>query len=217
MMSKDSSFIDTDIIYKLGEYSNEDLLSKVLLSLDLNLYIHEYIMSEELILKNNSKNQLEAMFSNNKISVMRLTDLNESELVEYKSTEELLAKEMNVNLSKVRDRNAGEVKSMALAYTKNFSYFISDDRGARVAAKKHLQNLDGSSLNTINMKDIICHIRNKSDKLNITRKIAKQLYLFSVNPKIAQDLNLKKKLTAIHAYLKKNFDENLWPINKTKL
>lgn len=213
MMSKDSSFIDTDIIYKLGEYSNENLLSKVLLSLDFNLYIHEYILSEELILKNNSKSQLDAMLSNNDITVMRLTDLDESELFEYKSTEELLAKEMNVNLSKVRDRNAGEVKSMALAFTKNFGYFISDDRGARVSAKKHLQNLDGSSLNTINMKDIISHIRIKSDELNIIRKVAKQLYLFSVNPKKTYDINLKKKLTAIHASLKKDFDKNLWPNN----
>ena len=59
---------------------------------------------------------------------------------------QLRANEMKVDLTKKRDHNAGEVKSMAFA--KDFEYFISDDRGARVAAKKHLQKLDGSYLQT---------------------------------------------------------------------
>lgn len=208
-----SSFIDTDIIQKIGGYRNEKLLSKILTSFGYDLYIHEYLIQEELIFGELSIEQLRAMISANEITILRITDLTESELREYNATVQLLGTEMKVDLNKKRDRNAGEVKSMAMAFVKDFEYFISDDRGARVAAKKHLQNIDGTYLKTIRMRDIILHIRENETFLGINRKTAKRLYLYGVNPKLGKTQFEIKKLETIIGILKKEFDEELWPVD----
>lgn len=48
-MKTRSSFLDTDIILKIGGYRGEKLLRKILSSFGLELYIHEYLIQEELI------------------------------------------------------------------------------------------------------------------------------------------------------------------------
>lgn len=208
-----SSFIDTDIIQKIGGYHKEKLLSKILNSFGYNLYIHEYLAREELIFGDFSLQQLNAMISRKEITIIGVDDLTDVELEEYNSTVKLLANEMNVDLKKKRDRNAGEVKSMAMAFAKEFEFFISDDRGARVAAKKHLQNLDGSYLKTIRMRDIILHIRRNEKFLTINRKTAKRLYLYGTNPKLGLNKLEIKNLEKLIYRLKKEFDEELWPIS----
>ena len=207
-----NAFIDTDIIQKIGGFRRENLLSKILMDLGYNLYIHEYLVEEELILKGNALDQFNKLISDKKIIVIKDSSLGKDESTEYNSTMNLLANEMNVDLSRKRDRNAGEVKSMAMAYAKGFGYFISDDRGARVAAKKHLQNLDGSCMETIRMRDIILHIYNNEERMGISRKTAKRLYLYGTNPKLGKNTAQIKTLEKIINKLKKDFDENLWPI-----
>ncbi len=161
MMTKNnnSSFIDTDIILKIGGYHGEKLLRKILMSFGYKLFLHEYLLSEELIFGGSALEQLDEMIKLNEIIVMKVMDLTHSELQEYDSALKLLAGVMSVDLSKKRDKNAGEVRSMAMAFAKDFEYFISDDGDARVAAKKHLQKIDGTYLNTIRMKDVIRHIK----------------------------------------------------------
>lgn len=213
MISKENcSFLDTDIIQKVGGFRKEKLLRKILISFNFNLFIHKYLVDEELILKGSAREQFDQMISNGEISIMTTQDLNSDELDEYNLAISLLSKEMDVDLSKKRDKNAGEVKSMAMAYAKNFKFFISDDRGARVAANKHLQNLDGTVLETIRMKDIITHIKTNEKCLEIDRKTAKQLYLYATNPKIGRTDSEIEQLRRINILLKKDFDENLWPI-----
>lgn len=212
MKKSNSSLIDTDIIHKIGGYRKEDLLNKVLIDLGYNLYIHEYVIDEELLCGENSLRQLNEMITEEQIVIIKESDLTNEEKFNYNTALTLLAKEMNVDLSKKRDKNAGEVKSMAIAYAKDFNYFISDDKDARVAAKKILQNTDGSYLNTIRLKDIIIHIRNNSERLNIDRKTAKRLYLYGINPKLGRNTEEIKKLTSIFEILKKDFDSNLWPV-----
>lgn len=207
-----SSFIDTDIIQKIGGYRGEKLLSKILCSFDYNLYIHEYLLQEELILGGSALEQLHDMISANKITVMKISDLTENELEEYNSAAQLLANEMGVGLEKKRDRNAGEVKSMAMAFSKGFEYFISDDRGARVASNKHLQKLDGSCLETIRIKDVILHIRENEKFMKIDRKTAKRLYLYGANPKLARNSFEKERIEAIRESLRKEFDQKLWTV-----
>ena len=207
-----NAFIDTDIIQKIGGFRRENLLSVILMNLGYNLFIHKYLVDEELILQGNALDQFNKMISDGEITVLEDSSLEETESIEYNSTMILLANEMNVDLSRKRDRNAGEVKSMAMAYAKGFGYFISDDRGARVAAKKHLQNLDGSCMETIRMRDIIMHIYNNEERLEISRKTAKRLYLYGTNPKLGKNISQIDTLKNIMNKLKKDFDENLWPI-----
>ncbi len=199
-----NSFIDTDIIQKLGGYRSDSLLRKFLTSFGGNLFIHEYLVQEELIFRGPALDQFNQMVDEEEITVMSITSLEEDEFIEYNSTVQLLAREMDVDLSKKRDRNAGEVKSMAMAYAMGFEYFISDDRGARVAAKKHLQNLDGSCLETIRMRDIILHIRENENFLEINRKNAKRLYLYATNPKLGNNSVEITKLEEISNRLKKD-------------
>ncbi|MCK4261013.1 MAG: hypothetical protein KAX49_18705 [Halanaerobiales bacterium] len=206
-----SSLIDTDIILKIGEYRGEKLLRKILCSFGYNLYLHEYVVQEELIFGGLALEQLHEMIDSNEIIVMSVSDLNDDELNEYNSTLQLLANEMKVDLRRKRDRNAGEVRSMAMAFAKDFEYFISDDGGARVAAKKHLQKLDGTYLQTIRMKDVILHIRDNEEDLGINRKIAKRLYLHGTNSNLARTQDESRELKRIRAILKNEFDNNLWP------
>jgi len=52
MISKEnSSFLDTDIIQKVGGFKREKLLSKIISSFNFDLFIHKYLVEEELILK----------------------------------------------------------------------------------------------------------------------------------------------------------------------
>jgi hypothetical protein len=101
---------------------------------------------------------------------------------------------------------------MAMAFAKDFQYFISDDGGARVAAKLHLQKIDGSYLETIRMNDIITHIRNHSDELDISRKTAKSIYLYGANPRLGRNLREVKKLEGIRKSLINTFDTILWKV-----
>lgn len=207
-----SAFIDTNIIQKIGGYKGEELLSKILYNFGYNLYIHEYLIEDELIFGDFALKQLNSMIEKQDIVIMKASDLSETELVEYNSAIRQLADEMDVDLNKRRDPNLGEVKSMAMAFSKDFEYFISDDRGAKVAAKKRLQKLDGSSLETIRMRDVILQIRKNQDALKIERKTAKNLYLYDANPKLARNTSEEKKILAIREHRKKEFDEELWPI-----
>jgi len=207
-----SAFIDTNVIQKIGGYKGEELLSKILCSFGYNLYIHEYVMEEELIFGDDALKQLNKMVKQRDIVIMKVSDLSESELEEYNSAMEQLADEMEVDLNKRRNPDLGEVKSMAMAFSKDFEYFISDDRRAKVAAKRRLQKLDGSYLETIRMKDVILHIKKNQESLMIQRKIAKHLYLYDANPKLARNTSEREKLIAISEHRKKEFDEELWPV-----
>lgn len=212
-MSKDS-FLDTDIILKIGAFRCEKFLSEILLDLGYNLYIHEYLIQKELIMQGGALNQFNKMIEAGEIIEIKVSDLNATESAEYNSTLKLLATEMCVDLSNRHERkNVGEVKSMAMAFAKGYGYFISDDKEARVASKKILQNFDGSYLKTIQMVDIIEHIRDNYERLGISRNITKKLYLYHSNPKSARNDADKIKLTRIHTILKKNFDETLWPVS----
>ncbi len=210
--NNNSSFIDTDIILKIGGYHGEKLLRKILMSFGYKLFLHEYLLSEELIFGGSALEQLDEMIKLNEIIVMKVMDLTHSELQEYDSALKLLAGVMSVDLSKKRDKNAGEVRSMAMAFAKDFEYFISDDGDARVAAKKHLQKIDGTYLNTIRMKDVIRHIKENTSSLGIDRKTAKKLFLFGTSPKLTQNQAELKKSEAIREHLKNDFDNNLWPL-----
>lgn len=208
-----SSFVDTDIVLKIGGYQGEKLLRKILLSFGYNLYIHEYLIQEELIIGGQAVEQLKEMIDSKEIIIMYEMNLGSQELQEYKTALGILASEMGVDLQKKRDKNAGEVKSMAMAFAKDFEYFISDDRKARVAAKRNLQKLDGSYLKTIRMKDVITHIKKNSQSLEIDRKTAKKVFLHGTNPKLAMNQVNKIRLKVIREKLKKEFDDNLWPID----
>ena len=100
-----------------------------------------------------------------------------------------------------------------MAFIKGYEYFISDDKDARVSAKRHLQNIDGSTLETIRLQDIRIHIRDYSEKLEISRKTAKRLYLYGTNPKLGQNQREKDQLTLMHNKLRKYFDKKIWPLN----
>lgn len=211
-MPRKCALIDTDILIKIGSYHKEPLLRKILLSLETDLYIHEYILDEEMISLDFARNQLDEMLAENEIKRIEISSLGTNEQLEYESALDVLSSEMAVDLSKKRDHNAGEVKSMALAFAKGYQYFISDDREARVAAKKHLQKLDGTYLETISMKEIILHMKEKSKELGISRKTAKTLYTYSSNPKLARNPSDRAKLEMIYERHKKIFDNELWPL-----
>lgn len=212
--SRPCSFIDTDIIIKVGNFPERKMLSEVLLSFGYELYIHEYIFHEEVIFKDSAMVQLQEMLSNGKLIIMSESDLSKDELNEYNAALQLLADELEVNLHSKRSRDAGEVKSMAMAYAKGFEYFISDDRKAKVAANRYLQNLDGSYLKTIQMRDVIVQIKENSDLLQITRRSARKLFLYPTNLKNSGgDGDYNRKIKRIADALKKDFDNNLWPLD----
>lgn len=207
-----NSLIDADIIAKIGSFTGEKLLCKILMSLQCKLFIHEYLVNEELILPGLAKEQFLEMINMNQITIIHVSDLSSNEIIEYESASQVLATEMDIDLHKKRDRNTGEVKSMAMAYAKGYGFFVSDDRDARVAAKKCLQNLDGTYLNTIRMKDIITHIYENDSELKLGRKTAKRLYVYTANARLSTSEIERQKIEKIHRLLVKEFDEKLWPL-----
>jgi len=213
-MNRKNALLDTDIIMKIGGFAEEKLLSKILMSFQSSLFIHEYLIQEELLTGKLALDQLNEMITNSEVTILKECDLNDNELFEYKSALSILASEMQVDLLKKRCKNAGEVKSMAMAFAKDFEYFISDDKAARVAAKKHLQKLDGTYLTTIRMQDIVKHVKSNQETLGINRKTARSLYLYGVNPKLARNATESRKLEVIREYLKTDFDQNLWPLEQ---
>ncbi len=208
----ESAFIDTDILIKLGEFKGHSIIAKILLSFGYNLYIHEYLVNEELILGKSTIQQFSKMVSANEITVLKETDLSTEEKADYDFALKILANEMVVDITKVRAKNGGEIRSIAMAFAKDYEYFISDDKAAHVASKRYLQKIDGTCLKSIRMKDIIIHIKNRCDVLGINRKTAKQLYIYGGNPKKAINQSERACLLRIYEHLKKDFNEELWPL-----
>lgn len=118
------AFVDTDIIMKIGNFRGEKLLSKILLSFGYDLYIHEYLKNEELVYGGQALKQVKEMIGANELTIMYETMLNNQERHEYELALNILSAEMGVNLHRIRDKNAGEAKSMAMAFAKDFEYFI---------------------------------------------------------------------------------------------
>lgn len=210
----EGALVDTDILIKLSEFKGQRLTAKVLLSLGYDLFVHEYLVNEELIMGKATIEQFNRMISSNEIMILKETDLNSQEMEDYSSALKLLASKMEVDITKARAKNVGEIRSMAMAFAKDYDYFISDDKEAQVASKRYLQKIDGNYLKSIRMKDIIVHIRNKCDVLGINRKTAKQLYVYGANPNKAKNKSEKDILSRIFEHLKKEFDEELWPMQK---
>jgi len=52
-----NSLLDTDIIQKIGGFRGVPLLKKILLSFDYQLFVHSYIVNEELILDGPARSQ----------------------------------------------------------------------------------------------------------------------------------------------------------------
>ena len=71
--------------------------------------------------------------------------------------------------------------------------------------------MDGSYLETIQMKDIILQIRKNEKILSIDRKTAKNLYLYGVNPKLADNEAEHNRMKKILEKMKIEFDDCLWP------
>ena len=109
-MTTRSSFLDTDIVLKIGGYRGEKLLSKILCSFGYKLCIHEYLIQEELIFGDVALEQLREMIDANEITVMKVSDLTTDELNEYNSAAQLLANEMGVDLQKKRDHTAAKLQ-----------------------------------------------------------------------------------------------------------
>lgn len=181
------------------------------MSLNKELYVHEYIVHEELQVGENALRQFNNMLKSSEINIMKEDELSTTETADYHSALSVLATEMKVNLSKPRDKNAGEVKSMAMAFAKEFQYFISDDRDARVAAKKHLQGIDNTYLGTIRMNDIIKHLKDNESKIGISRKTARRLYLYTFNPKLCKNQSEINKIERMKTLHTQKFDNELWP------
>ena len=62
------------------------------------------------------------------------------------------------------------------------------------------------------MRDIIIYIRDNEIFIGIDRETSKRLYLYGTNPKYAQNESEARKMEIIYNKLKKEFDEELWPI-----
>ncbi|MCT4612612.1 MAG: hypothetical protein N4A47_04500 [Clostridia bacterium] len=173
---KNSAFIDTDIVIKIGNYEGEDLLKKILGSYDYDLYIHEYIIKEELLSSENAKRQINEMIEEETLRVFLESSLNLDEKIGYSLTKDLLSKDSDKKLDDKPRKNLGEILSMSAAYVKGYSCFISDDKEAKMFAKDYLIYDSGDSIKVINMKDIVKYVSD-NESMGIKRKTMKHLYI----------------------------------------
>ncbi|MEA3424217.1 MAG: hypothetical protein U9Q80_10555 [Bacillota bacterium] len=200
--------IDADIIIKLGNYEHENYLDSIISKISENLYIHEYVYMHEIRECGKAKNRLDDLVRAGKIRVMSENDLiTEEEKASYDIVYSGLVNDFGIDKADTRGKNKGEAMSIAMAAAKQYKYLISDDKDAKIYAKRR------ADVETLNMNGIIVMLKNNQKYFNISRKDAKSLYLYPYNPNVARNLEEKIKFTKALDRMKKRFDNELWVVD----
>ena len=180
--------VDADFCIKLGKIEKYPLLQEVLILLAKKIYIHSYVLNEEILIPENARKQLDNLHVDKKIIIVNKTGLNPLEKLTYNmSYKKLESVMMNPRDSK---KNKGEVCSLAYAKAKGIEIFVTDE--------KELQPIIDSRLN-VGLNDIRCiriiDIVNlaKNNEISLSRKIAKLIWIISGKDKQV-------------------FDDEIWPL-----
>lgn len=195
MRKFDSIILDADIYYKLVQFEEIKAFTNVVSNLSDNVYIHEYVYSEEILTK---KQQLEELISIGKLKVLHPKDiLDKIGTSVYEDTLKILCEQyIGISTPPKRHDHLGEVYSLALAKAMGISIFLSDEGGLKPIIKR-LLNTGINDINIYRLKNVIYWIK-FNPECGITRQGAKKIFCGTCSKE-----NIKNR--------KKCF-ENMWKI-----
>lgn len=188
--------IDADVCIHLARYGKVNALRCVLENIASHVFVHEYVLREEL-LSSSCSLEISRMVEENTITLLSPdTDLTPFQKTNYDATCALLANALGCVLSEGHSRHKGEVLSIAIAKTLGIHIFVSNER----ALQREIDDCISTGMDDIRvfrMKDIILWIR-ANPECGLSRKDARYIWLLSFD---------KSRID----YYKTEFDQ-LWPV-----
>jgi hypothetical protein len=179
MSQLEKVIIDADVCINLSRYEKVNALRCVLENIAKNVYVHEYVLQEEL-LSSACSSEIKRMVEQSKIkSLSPDKDLSDSQKANYHAACDLLADAMGCVLSEKRCEHIGEVLSVAIAKTLGIHIFLSNEW----ALQKEIDDCMNTGLDDIRvfrMRDIILWIK-ENQECGLSRKDAKRIWLLSFN------------------------------------
>lgn len=196
MSQLDRVIIDADVCINLSRYKKVNALDCVLENIAQDVFIHEYVLQEEL-LSSVCCSEIRGLIERGRIkSLSPDQDLSAAQKVNYDAICDLFADAMGCALSDGRCKHKGEVLSVAMAKTLGIHIFLSNER----TLQKEIDDCLNTGLDDIRvfrMCDIILWIK-ENPECGLSRKDAKYIWLLSFD---------KSKLD----HYKAEFDK-LWPL-----
>lgn len=188
--------IDADVCIHLARYGKVNALRCVLENIASHVFVHEYVLREEL-LSSSCSLEISRMVEENTVTLLSPdTDLTPLQKTNYDATCALLANALGCVLSEGHSRHKGEVLSIAIAKTLGIHIFVSNER----ALQREIDDCISTGMDDIRvfrMKDIILWIR-ANPECGLSRKDARYIWLLSFD---------KSRID----YYKTEFDQ-LWPV-----
>lgn len=173
MRKFDNLILDADIYYKLVQFDEIKAFTKIVSNLADNVYIHEYVYSEEILTK---RAQLEELISIGKLQVLHPKEvLDKISTKIYEDSFKILCEEyIGSNPPPKRHDHLGEAYSLALAKAMGISVFLSDEGGLKPIIKR-LLNTGINDINIYRLKSVIYWIK-FNPECGITRHEAKKIF-----------------------------------------
>lgn len=191
-MRYEKLIVDADICIKIGASSKYRYLEKLLPAIAKNLYMHIDVYSE-VMSPISAKEQVDNLLESKQINLLDEKYLDELEKKAYESIYKSLADVMIDPRQK--NKNAGEVASLAMAKTMSIQYFGTDEKNLQIIVDRIL-NIGKDDIRCIRIKDIVMMIKeNQIEGFN--RKDAKIIW------------RLSGKATAV-------FDNEIWPTSSNQ-
>jgi len=188
--------IDADVCIHLARYGKVNALRCVLENIASHVFVHEYVLREEL-LSSSCSLEISRMVEENTVTLLSPdTDLTPLQKTNYDATCALLANALGYVLSEGHSRHKGEVLSIAIAKTLGIHLFISNERALQIEIDDCI-NTGMDDIRVFRMKDIILWIR-ANPEYGLSRKDARYIWLLSFD---------KSRID----YYKTEFDQ-LWPV-----
>ncbi len=188
--------IDADVCIHLARYGKVNALRCVLENIASHVFVHEYVLREEL-LSSSCSLEISRMVEENTVTLLSPdTDLTPLQKTNYDATCALLANALGCVLSEGHSRHKGEVLSIAIAKTLGIHIFISNERALQIEIDDCI-NTGMDDIRVFRMKDIILWIR-ANPEYGLSRKDARYIWLLSFD---------KSRID----YYKTEFDQ-LWPV-----
>lgn len=179
--------IDADMCIKLGGSTRYRFLYDLLPLIGREIYIHSHAYGEVMV-PQSAVEQLRALISESKVSIVSEETLEPAAYAVYKGTYKLLADVM-ISPSKP-DKNKGEVCSLAYAKATGIPVFATDEMNLQPIVDR-LLNTGIDDIHCLRITDIV-H-KAYTGELDLPRKYCKALWV-------------------IAGKSKEIFDKDIWPL-----
>ena len=177
MSQLEKVIIDADVCINLARYKKANALCCILQNIAQKVYVHEYVLTEEL-LSSDCSSEIQRLVDEGSIaSLAPDKDLTIPERQNYNAISDSFADAMGCVLTGTRCEHKGEVLSVAIAKTLGIHIFLSNER----ALQKEIDDCINTGLDDIRvfrMRDIILWIK-ENQECGLSRKDAKHIWLLS--------------------------------------